>query len=89
LRIKALSKFFKDKNGRPVILQRPNMLIILWAGLSGLSKVANAQISGGISSFATILLIIWAYLEITDGNSVFRRVLGTVVMAFSVYGIIN
>ncbi len=89
LRIKKLSGFFKDKNGKLAIVQRPNTLIILWLGLSGLSKVADEQISNGISILAKIFLLYWAYLEITAGDSMFRRVLGVAVLSFTIYGIIN
>jgi hypothetical protein len=89
LSIKTLPGFFKDKNGKPAIMQRPNVLIILWAGLSVLSKVTDGRISNGISILATILLVCWAYLEITAGDSMFRRLLGVVVLSFSMYGIIN
>jgi len=89
LRIKKLSGFFKDKKGKLAIVQQPNILIILWAGLSVLSKVVDGQISNGISALAAGVLIFWAYLEITDGDSMFRRVLGVVVALFSLYGIIN
>ena len=89
LRVKTLAGFFKDKNGKLAIVQRPNILIILWAGLSVLSKVTDGQIRNGISTLATILLVGWAYLEITAGDSMFRRLLGVVVLSFSIYGVIN
>ncbi len=83
-----LTGFFKDKNGKLAIIQRPNKLIVLWAGLSLLSKVADKQISTSISILATISLIVWAYLEIADGASMFRRALGTIVLAYTAYGIV-
>ncbi|HEX5797724.1 MAG TPA: hypothetical protein VFX79_00055 [Candidatus Saccharimonadales bacterium] len=84
-----ITKFFKNSNGRVVIVQWPNAFVLIWAGLSMLSKVANDEISANIALLATISLLIWAYLEIKNGESPFRRVLGAIVLIFIVIGIIK
>jgi hypothetical protein len=89
LKTHALTGFFKDKDGKLSIVAWPNVPILLWLGLSILAKVANEQIRGGISALATGFLLYWAYLEITDGDSSFRRVLGAVVLIFTVFRIIS
>lgn len=85
----SISAFFKNKHGKISIVQWPNIFVLAWVGLSGLSKVANDDISPCIALLATLSLAIWAYLEITAGISPFRRVLGAVVLTFIVLRIIN
>lgn len=89
MKISAITGFFKDKDGKLSIVAWPNVPITLWFGLSLLAKVANEQIRGGISALATAILLYWAYLEITEGDSLFRRVLGAVVLIFTVFRIIS
>jgi len=84
-----IGKFFKNKNGKITIVQWPNIWVILWAGLTVLSKVADEELRTGIAVLATLSLVFWAYLEITDGDSMFRRVLGATVMIFVADGIIR
>lgn len=84
-----ITKFFKDKHGDFAIVQRPNIWIISWAGLSLLSRVTEGRVTTGLSLLAKLALLVWAYLEITTGSSMFRRVLGAVVMGFTVFGLVN
>ena len=89
MKTRTITGFFKDKDGKLSIVEWPNVPILLWFGLSVLAKVTNAQISTGISVLATVFLLFWAYLEISDGDSLFRRALGAVVLIFTVYRIIS
>ncbi|MBD3280080.1 hypothetical protein GF389_00965 [Candidatus Dojkabacteria bacterium] len=78
---KILSDFFKDKNGKIVIGQRPNAPLILWmlffllANLPMLSELREA-----LSLVSNGFLLFWAILEITMGVNVFRRALGGLVL---------
>lgn len=81
-----MNKFFTDKQGRVVIVQAPNVPIIVWF----LSSIAAKLTSGGVSEnfqlLSFVALISWAALEIFWGDSYFRRVLGLVVLAFTIFG---
>lgn len=81
-----LTDIFKDKDGKFVITQKPNLPIIVWL----VSVVINKFLSGGLvsqvlSSIGTISISVWATLEIISGVNLFRRALGTIVLAFVIY----
>lgn len=81
-------KFFKDKDGKIVIWQSPNLPLIGWVVFRVLSVVTHdKEISAGMSHLATLLLFTWAYLEAKDGVNTFRRLLGIVVMGLIFHGI--
>ncbi|HMS49878.1 MAG TPA: hypothetical protein PKA02_00360 [Candidatus Saccharibacteria bacterium] len=70
--------FVKDKSGRVVILQTPNLPLIIWFVGALLAKVIGGSV---FSTLAFCSLLLWASLEIGWGDSYFRRVLGLVVLA--------
>ncbi|RJU02218.1 hypothetical protein D6T65_06370 [Arthrobacter frigidicola] len=77
--------FFTDSHGRQGIAQRPNALILAWAGLGAASLMAlkdeNRRVLGQAS---TASLAIWAVLEAADGDSGFRRTAGALTLAWLV-----
>lgn len=80
----ALRRFFSDRHGRIVVAQWPNAPLLAWAGLSVASHASRGGWSGYFGLFATAALVTWAWLEISQGDSPFRRVLGGVVLAWLV-----
>lgn len=81
-----LDKCLKDKNGNIVLFQKPNVPIILWAFftiitlfISGTSKNISAYLAFGF-------LFTWSWLEITQGDTYFRRLLGVIVITYSLVG---
>lgn len=74
------SKVFRDKNGRIVIFQVPNIplgvFIISWA----IGKVTEGVIEQFFDVLGSIALLIFALLEIFQGVNYFRRALGLVVL---------
>jgi hypothetical protein len=82
-------KFWRDKHGDYVVWQWPNIWLIGWAIATLLSLVTVGKPSDVFSLIGTGLLIIWSLLEIFWGASYFRRVLGLVVLIFSVTMIIK
>jgi len=79
-------RFFQDKDGKTVIMQAPNLPIIVWL----VTTIAAKLLARGTShAFFDIVafgaIFTWAWLEIFKGESPFRRVLGAVVMAASLY----
>ena len=75
------TNFVRDKNGRIVISQTPNIPLIAWflfmlvAHIVGLSYLKN-----GFEYLSAAFLFVWAYLELTSGSSYFRRLLGLIVL---------
>jgi hypothetical protein len=69
-------------DGRVVIAQPPNLPIAAWA-LTGLAAlfVPDGRLQAALSFFSAAFLFTWAYLELTQGDSPFRRVMGGAVLA--------
>ncbi len=75
------TKTVVDHN-RFVIAQRPNApMIIAIIAMIGEKLLAGAP-SQWFHAVVVIALVIWAYLEISSGANWFRRLLGTVVLAY-------
>jgi hypothetical protein len=61
--------------------QVPNLPIIGWFSCLVISHFISAGVmKAGFASLSTAFLFTWAYLEITEGASYFRRALGGVVL---------
>lgn len=79
-------RFFQDKNGKIVIMQSPNMPISTWAVATIAAKLfARGTPHAFFDIVAFGALFTWAWLEIFQGSSPFRRVLGALIMAASLY----
>ena len=73
--------FFKDKNGKWAVVQFPNPLLITWLLLTLAQMfVGSGHLHSGIHQLGSAVLFAWAYIEITDGNSSFRRLFGGVIL---------
>jgi hypothetical protein len=80
-------KFIRDKNGNVVIWQAPNIPLIGWLVFKLLSIVlSQGHLKDGFGLISSAFIFTWTYLEITDGASYFRRLLGLIVMAVLVVG---
>ena len=78
---------FRDEKGDIVIWQMPNAPLIAWTTLRVLLFfLSDNDLSRQLTLLSDAILFTWAYLEITDGASYFRRALGVLVMALTVYG---
>lgn len=73
------NRLFRDRDGKLVIAQRPNLPLVGWAA----ALVTRRFIwhNAGLGLLARAFLFTWAYLELTDGDSYFRQFLGAVVVA--------
>ena len=84
--INSFTKLFKDRKGKIIVWQTPNIPLIGWALFSVLTHVLPVnkwQIAVGYISFGFIFT--WAWLELTQGASYFRRILGIVVLTASIH----
>lgn len=73
----AVNWFFKDKHGHWAIMQWPNALLMVWIVLLLINLPLRSRPIGLVQS---AVLFTWAYLEITQGISRFRKTLGAVIL---------
>jgi hypothetical protein len=67
---------FKDKDGKVVLIERPNLPLIGWLVFLALGHLFD---SAGCRWLSTAFIFTWAFLEITQGTTYFRRALGVIV----------
>lgn len=80
-----LGRFIKDKHGNVVIWQRPSLPLWVWLASMLLIKILpNGQLNSVAELISFVSLFTWAWLEITQGASPFRRTLGAVVISYMV-----
>jgi hypothetical protein len=73
--------FFRDRNGEIVIIQPPNIPILVWFTASVLKLVfKTGQINLGLEILETGSLFVWSILELFQGVNYFRRSLGAIVL---------
>jgi len=78
-----LDSFFRNpETGRIVVAQRPNLPLAAFLAGSVLRRVVGG--SPLLDAATTGALVWWAVLEIADGDSPFRRVLGGAVLTGTV-----
>ncbi len=80
-----VDKVFKDKNNNFVFFQFPNVWIFGWLIGSVFSRISRGELQTFSSNVAFVSLLIWAGLEVFAGSTIFRRILGSVVLVFMVY----
>lgn len=79
--------FFKDKHGHVVLFQKPNALVCAWALCKIISIfLSEGRLKSGSMALGTAFLFAWAYLEITQGVTYFRRLLGLIVLGVIIVG---
>jgi lysylphosphatidylglycerol synthetase-like protein (DUF2156 family) len=83
-------KFWRDSNGDVTIMQFPNIYLATWIVL----KLLMIPIKTGFWHdvmwwFASIMLLVWAILELVAGVNYFRRVLGLIVAVPTVLSIVR
>ena len=71
------------------IIQWPNPPLIAAAIGFVISKYPQVEIHKVGATVCTIALIIWAYLEITAGVNIFRKILGAIVLLMIAISLFN
>lgn len=80
-----LRSFFTGKDGKIAIWQFPNIPLWGWIVFTILAMfISKGKAHTGLHFLADASLVTWAYLEIRSGLSMFRRVLGSVVLVITV-----
>lgn len=78
-------RFFEDKHGKVVVWQNPNLPLLIWIVSTILSKILPyGQLNFAAALIAFGSLFTWAWLEIFQGASYFRRTLGGVVLIYTI-----
>src|SRR4051794_5098491 len=79
-------RWVHDDQGNLVVWQKPNLPLIVWIVARGLELVVRRGAPGRLmATIAFGALFTWAWLELFEGASYLRRVLGLVVLAAIVY----
>jgi len=82
-------KIWKDATDSVVIVQMPNVWIILWVIFDAISLfVSSARVAEVTSWIASASLAVWALLEIFKGANYFRRALGIVILVFVIMTVV-
>jgi hypothetical protein len=80
-----LDKLLKDKNGRIVVWQSPNIPLAGWFIFMVAAKLLHdGALKNGAQFLSTAFIFTWAFLEITKGDSYFRRLLGLVIFLMTI-----
>jgi hypothetical protein len=75
-------RFWRDADGKVVVVQVPNAPLVGWLLFAGLSWIPGTEWwKNGTSYTSSAFLFVWAYLELAHGASYFRRLLGLAVLA--------
>ncbi len=76
-----LDKIFCDREGKVVLAQMPNLLLIVWIVTSLLRLVlTTGKVNIGLEAIAFGSLFTWAWEELFQGVNYFRRALGLLVL---------
>ncbi len=81
-----MQNLFKDKDGRVVLFQKPNVPIIVWAISMVITRLSHGTVQARFQLLAFIALATWAVMEMLWGVNTFRRILGAVVLLAIVAG---
>lgn len=76
-----LDKIFRDREGKVVLAQMPNLPLIVWIVASLLRLVlTTGKVNIGLEVIAFGSLFTWAWEELSQGVNYFRRALGLLVL---------
>jgi hypothetical protein len=76
-----LDKIFRDREGKVVLAQMPNLPLIVWIVASLLRLIfTTGKVNIGLEAIAFGSLFTWAWEELFQGVNYFRRALGLLVL---------
>ncbi|NUN66556.1 hypothetical protein HCU40_17765 [Pseudanabaena biceps] len=74
-------KVFRDREGKVILAQMPNLPFIVWIVVTVLKLIfTTGKISTGLEVIAFGVLFTWAWEELFQGVNYFRRALGFIVL---------
>ena len=76
-----LDKIFREREGKVVLAQIPNLPLIVWIVASLLRLIfTTGKVNIGLEAIAFGSLFTWAWEELFQGVNYFRRALGFLVL---------
>ena len=87
--LEVWDKIWRDKHGKVVLWQTPNAFLIGWAVLTVICLFTSGKTSDIFGGLGDASLVVWSLLEIFKGVNYFRRVLGLIVLVFSIASFIK
>ena len=87
----AVGRFFRNPaTGEVVVAQWPNLPLWVFLAAAIVRRLFHPDGATGtvLSIVGTLALLIWAGLEVARGDSPFRRVLGAVVLVWTLVGVL-
>lgn len=78
-----LDMLFRSKDGELTVLQWPNSPLLIWVVATVISHLASGALRQLSSFTAFVVIAIWAIRELSSGASIFRRVLGAIVLSMA------
>jgi hypothetical protein len=83
-------KIWRDNDDNVVIVQMPNIWLILWFVFDVISLMtASKSLASKTHFVATIFLGVWALLELIKGADYFRQILGAVFVGLTILSILG
>lgn len=87
-KLRRITDLFRDESGNIVLWQWPNMPLWIFLATIPLRHILPSGLARTLVVWAgSIALLWWASLEITEGTTPFRRILGTIVLAVTIVGL--
>lgn len=76
-----ITRFFRNARGDIVVWQLPNVPLLGWFIFALAAHIASGHhLHAAFSFVSSAFLCVWAYLELVQGASYFRRFLGLSVL---------
>jgi len=88
-RASFIDKCFKAPNGKQGLWQTPNAPLIVWFVALILGKLLDGKPADFMQAVQFGAIFTWAWLEVFQGVSYFRRALGAVVLVLSVMSMMS
>lgn len=80
-----MHRFFRDKQGKVAVLQRPNLALSIWIVIAVAKRIfTTGSLYQTLDIVGLVALVVWAVMEIISGDSYFRRGLGLLVLVLTV-----
>ena len=82
-------RIWRDKHDRLALAAWPNPPLVVWIVLSIVAKFTHGKLQADFSAVGSAFLFVWAYKEITEGESYVRRFLGAAVLVLLIHSLIS
>ena len=80
---------FEDrKTGKIVLWQWPNVPLWIWIASRVVSRFLDGGVGTAVGVIGTVALAVWAVLEVGWGVNPFRRIVGGIVLAMLIVGVV-